>query len=50
MKKLLILGIAILSLNGLVAQQDAKAKVILDKLSAKAKTFNTITASSNLRL
>lgn len=45
MKKLLILGIAILSLNGLVAQQDAKAKVILDKLSAKAKTFNTITAS-----
>ncbi len=45
MKKLLILGIAILSLNGLMAQQDAKAKVILDKLSAKAKTFKTVSAN-----
>ncbi|MDR2963956.1 MAG: outer membrane lipoprotein carrier protein LolA [Bacteroidales bacterium] len=43
MKKLtLILAVALVSFNCAFAQQDAKAKTILDQVSAKTKSFSTI--------
>jgi len=44
MKKLSIITLSILISLGSFAQQDAKAKVILDKLSAKTKAYKTIKA------
>lgn len=45
MKKLLIIGLILFGTQATFAQQDVKAKAVLDKLSAKAKTFKTISAT-----
>lgn len=50
MKKLIALTIIALGINVAFAQQDPKAKGILDKLSAKAKTFKTISATFEYEL
>ncbi len=50
MKKLITLTIIALGFNVAFAQQDPKAKGILDKLSAKAKTFKTISATFEYEL